>query len=303
MESRKNRTFPHCTCKQISKVHPTRSQSLGLPTEIREFSMNSTKSARTQLSPHKIIFGKPIACPSTALIDATEGDMTLDQHIEYTAHCLMNNIEQARLASQGYIRKMIKQTQERAKCNIEYQIQDQVWVFKPNMDKSMPKKLAKRYDGPYMIAERVKKDEYRLSRGLGQPKFKGTVAAQRLKPFFIKAEEPPMTDDEQLKSIKQTPEPNLVDTETELRDSVLDNEQVRNRDSDIEMYTPVEPPLQQRTRQSNPIDNELDSDSLFDTESEDNEPYPDEPPKMRLPPGPIRPYVPKSKRNRPEKTK
>ena len=173
------------------------------------FSMNATKSARTQFSPHEIVFGKPVACPSTTLIDAAEGNMTLDEHMKYTAQCLSKNIEQAREASQGYIRKMIQQTQERAKCNIEYQVNDQVWVYKPSIDKSLPKKLSRRYDGPFLIAEVVNKDEYRLSKGLGQPKLKGSVAAQRLKPFFIKAEEPPMPDDETMKNIKRTPEPNL----------------------------------------------------------------------------------------------
>ena len=133
---------------------------------------------------------------------------------------------------------MIEQTQERAKCNIEYQVNDQVWVYKPSIDKSLPKKLSRRYDGPFLIAEVVNKDEYRLSKGLGQAKLKGSVAAQRLKPFFIKAEEPPVPDDETLKNIRRTPVPNLTEIETELKDSVLDDKQVRNRNSDIDIYIP-----------------------------------------------------------------
>ena len=261
------------------------------------FSMNATKSARTQFSPHEIIFGKPIACPSTTLIDATEGDMTLDDHMRYTTHSLANNIEQAREASQEYVRKMIKQTQERAKYDLEFQINDQVWVYKPNIDKGLPKKLSRKYDGPYTIAEVVNKNEYRLSKGLGQPKLKGSVAAQRLKPFFIKAEEPPMPDDETLKNIKRTPVPNLTEIETELKDSVTEDKQVRNRNSDIDIYTPKEQRIPRKNRRNNQNTKQvIDDETLFNSESEDEIQFPDNQPKLRFKKKPTEKPKPQPKR-------
>ena len=32
------------------------------------FSMNNTKSARTNLTPHELVFGIPIKCPSSAFL-------------------------------------------------------------------------------------------------------------------------------------------------------------------------------------------------------------------------------------------
>ena len=132
------------------------------------------------------MFGRPIACPSTNLLDQSSGDMTVTEHVKYTLSCLQHNLRQARLASQVYVGKMTKRTQEQAQSDHKYLLYDQVWVFKPHANLGLPRKLAPKYTGPFMIASVLPNNTYKLSKGLGEPTLKGTVSAQRLKPFYIK---------------------------------------------------------------------------------------------------------------------
>ena len=231
------------------------------------FSMNATRSARTNLSPHEIVFGRPIACPSTNLLDQSTGDMTVTEHVKYTLSCLQHNLRQARLASQVYVGKMTKRTQEQAQSDHKYLLYDQVWVFKPHANLGLPRKLAPKYKGPFMIASVLPNNTYKLSKGLGEPTLKGTVSAQRLKPFYIKTAIPPEPSPEEQALMEGTPTPNLDEVDSPsitLKDSCTEDENVRSRDTDIDLYAPV-----QHKDKDNKIQNDNIETEESDTEGQD----------------------------------
>ena len=232
--------------------------------------MNATRSARTNLSPHEIVFGRPIACPSTNLLDQSLGDMTVTEHMKYTLSCLQHNLRQARLASQVYVGKMTKRTQEQAQSDHMYLLYDQVWVFNPNANTGLPRKLAPKYTGPFMIASVLPNNTYKLSKGLGEPTLKGTVSAQRLKPFYIKTAIPPEPSPEEQALMEGTPAPNLDKEDSPpitLKDSCTEDENVRSRDSDIDLYAPIQP----KDQNDNTESEESDTEGQDEIESSDDD--------------------------------
>ena len=222
------------------------------------FSMNATKSARTGLSPHEIIFGKPIACPSSTILDDSPGNMALNDYMKYTFECLQANLRDARQASQKYIHVLLARSKKDAKSNHQYQPYDQVWVYKPNNDLKLARKLATKYVGPFMICEQTSANTYKISKGLGCNPLKGTVPAQRLKPFYIKSVPPLAPTPAEEQDILTTNIPNTEQEEPptlDLKDSCTSDPHVRSRDTDVDLYKLAEDAESDPDSDDEPLDN------------------------------------------------
>ena len=200
------------------------------------FSMNNTRSARTHLSPHEIIFGMPIKCPSTSFLNMKEAPLTVKEHMDFLLNSLHHNILQANIASQAYIAKMLTYTNQKARGHIDYAPLDAVWVFKTGNPKHLPRKLAPCFYGPFFISRKVQENVYKLTKHIGGNELRGSVAAQRLKPFYLKSCQPPEPSAQELSLIYRTQDPDLSFPAIELKDSCLDNDNVRTRDTDIDLY-------------------------------------------------------------------
>ena len=202
------------------------------------FSHNVTKSKRTSLSPQEIVFGQKINCPSISLFSELDKDITVDEHMKYIRTSLHHNIVQARMASQEAILKMIKYTNEHAQSTKEYIPGEIVWVYKPDTS-GLPKKLSPRYKGPFFIVSRVHQNQYKVSRSLGGPHCKSWVASQRLKPYYLQNIPPPDPDSDLLRKINQSAVPDLSTEAEVLKDSCVDDDNVRSTETSIDIYEPI----------------------------------------------------------------
>ena len=156
--------------------------------------------------------------------------------MDFVLNALHENILQATIASEAYIAKMLKNTNEKARGHTDYAPLDAVWVFKTSNKRNSPRKLTPCYHGPFFISRKLQENVYKITKRIREYELRGSVAAQRLKPFYLKSCQPPEPTGTELAFILTTPEPDLSQPSTELKNSCIDNVDVRSRDTDIDLY-------------------------------------------------------------------